>query len=99
MVLERGVEDQLDQHCEKEVLHRVKEEKKFLNTRKRRKVNWIRDILCRYSVLRNSFEGKIEGMIGMTEKRGRRRKQLRNGLKKTRGCWKLKERHSIALCA
>jgi len=57
-----------------EVLHRAKEEKEFLNTTRRRKVNWIRHILCRYFVLRNNFEGKIEGMIGMTGKRGRRRK-------------------------
>ena len=41
-----------------EVLHGVKEEKKFLRTTKRRKVNRIRHILRRYSVLRNSFEGK-----------------------------------------
>jgi hypothetical protein len=47
--------------------------------------------LLRYSVLRNNFEGKIEGMIGMKEKRGRRRKQIRDGFKKTRGYWKLKE--------
>jgi hypothetical protein len=75
------------------VLHSVKEEKKVLNTTKRRKVNWIRHILHRYSVLRNSLEGKVEGMIGMTGKRGKRRKQLRDGLnlKKTRGYWKLKE--------
>jgi len=58
-----------------EVLHRVKEENKFLNIIKRRKVNWIRHILCRYSVLRNNFEGKMERMIGMTGKRGRRRKK------------------------
>jgi hypothetical protein len=41
-----------------EVLHGIKEEKKVLNTTRRRKVNWIRHILPRYSVLRNNFEGK-----------------------------------------
>jgi len=38
-------------------------------------------------------------MIGLTGKRGRRRKQLRVGLKKTEDTGRWRRRHSIALCA
>jgi hypothetical protein len=36
-------------------------------------------------------EGKLEGRIEVTERRGRRRKQLLDVLKEKRGYWKLKE--------
>jgi len=36
-------------------------------------------------------EGKVEGKIEVRERRGRRRKQLLEGLQEKRGCWKLKE--------
>jgi hypothetical protein len=52
----------------KEVLHRVKEERNVLHKIKRRKANWIGHILCRNCVLKHVFEGKIEGRI---EVRGR----------------------------
>jgi hypothetical protein len=34
---------------------------------------------------------KIDGAIEVTERRGRRRKQVLHNLQDTRGCWKLKE--------
>jgi hypothetical protein len=37
------------------------------------------------------IEGKIERRIEVTRRRGRRRKQLLDALKKRRGYWKLKE--------
>jgi hypothetical protein len=37
------------------------------------------------------IEGKLEGRIEMTERRGRRRKQLLDNLKEKTICWKLKE--------
>jgi hypothetical protein len=64
-----------------EVLHRVKEERNVLNTIKRRKANWIGHILRRNCLLQHVIEGKLEGRIEMTGRRGRRRKQLLNDLK------------------
>jgi hypothetical protein len=37
------------------------------------------------------IEGKLEGRIKMTGRRGRRRKQLLDDLKEKRGYWKVKE--------
>jgi hypothetical protein len=74
-----------------EVLHRVKEERNIVHTIKRREANWIGDILHRNCLLKHVIEGKLEGRIEMTGRRGRRRKQLLDNLKKTRRYWKLKE--------
>jgi hypothetical protein len=70
-----------------EVLHRVKEERNIVHTVKRRKANWIGHILRRNCLLKNVIEGKLEGRIEMTGRRGRKRKQLKE---KRRYC-KLKE--------
>jgi len=53
-------------------LHRTKEEGNILHTMKRRKANWIGHILRRHCLLKHDFEGKIEGRIEITGKRGRR---------------------------
>jgi hypothetical protein len=37
------------------------------------------------------IEGKLEGRIEMTGRRGRRHKQLLDDLKEKRRCWKFKE--------
>ena len=68
-----------------EVLHRVKGERNIVHTVNRRKANRIGHILCRSCLLKHVSEGKIEG------RRGRRRKQLLDDLKETRGYWELKE--------
>jgi hypothetical protein len=44
----------------------------------------------RKECLKHVTEGKIEGRIEMTERRGRRPKQLLDDLKEKRGSWKLK---------
>jgi hypothetical protein len=43
-----------------EVLHRVKEERNILHRIKRRRANWIGQILRRNCLLKHVIEGKIE---------------------------------------
>jgi hypothetical protein len=73
------------------VLHRVKEERNILHTIQRRKANWIGYILRRNCSLKHVIERKLEGRIEITERRGRRCKQLLDYLKEKRRFWKLKE--------
>jgi hypothetical protein len=75
----------------KEVLHRVKEERNILHTIKRWKANYIGHILHRNSLLKHIIEGKIEERIEVTGRLGRRRKQLLDNLKEKRTYWELKE--------
>jgi hypothetical protein len=74
-----------------EVLHRVKEERNIVHTIKRRKANWIGHILRRNCLLKHVIEGKIVGRVEVRGRPGRRRKQLLDVLKETRGYWKLEE--------
>jgi hypothetical protein len=74
-----------------EVLHRLKEERNILHTIKRRKANWIGHILRRNCLPKHVIEGKLDGRIEMTGRRGRRRKQLLDDLKEKRRYWELKE--------
>jgi len=78
-----------------EVLQRANEERNYLKTVKGRKANWISHISRRNCLLKHGIEGKIEGKIEMTVRRGRRCKQLLDDLKEKRGPWKLKKE---ALC-
>jgi alpha-D-ribose 1-methylphosphonate 5-triphosphate synthase subunit PhnL len=73
------------------LMHRVKEERNIVHTIKRRKVNWIGHILRRNCLLKHVIEGKLEGRIEMTGRRGRRRTQLLDNLKEKIRYWKLKE--------
>jgi hypothetical protein len=57
-----------------EVLFAVKEERNTLHTIKRRKVNLIAHSFRRNCLLKHVVEGKLEGRIEMTGRRGRRRK-------------------------
>jgi replicative superfamily II helicase len=75
----------IDHVRNEEVLHRVKVERNILHTIKRRKIDWIGHILCRNCLLKHVVEGKIEGRIEVTIRQGRRRKQLLDDLKETRG--------------
>ena len=52
------------------------------------KQSWL---YLRNYCLRHVIEGKIEGRIEVTGRRGRISKQLLDDLKEMRGCWKLKE--------
>jgi hypothetical protein len=47
--------------------------------------------LYRNCLLKHVIEGKLEGRIEMTGRRGKRRKQLLDDLKDERRYWKLKE--------
>ena len=69
-----------------EVLQRVNEERNLLRTIKRGKANWIGHILQRNRLLEHPIEGGIE----VTGRRGKRRKELPDDLKKKNGYWKLK---------
>jgi hypothetical protein len=73
------------------VLHRVKDKRNVLRIIKRRKAYRIGHILRRNCFLEHVIEGKLEGRIEMTGRRGRRRKQLLDDLKEKRGHWKFKE--------
>jgi len=59
-----------------EVLHRVNKYRNIIQTIKRRNVSWIGHILRRNCLLKHVIEGKIEGRIDVTERRGGRDKQL-----------------------
>jgi hypothetical protein len=72
------------------VLHTVNEARNFLHAIRRRKDNWIGDILRRNYLLKHVV-GRIAGGLEVTRRQGRRREQLLDGLKETRGYWKLKE--------
>jgi hypothetical protein len=64
----------------------------FLLGDRRRKAKWIGHILHRNCLLKHAIEGKLDGRIEMTGRRGRRRKQLLDDLlKEKRRYWKLKE--------
>jgi len=82
-----------DRMRNEDVLHRIKEERIILHTVKRRKANCIGHILCRNCHLKYVIEGKIGRSIGVAGRRGRRRKQLLDDLKKKRGYWKLERKH------
>jgi hypothetical protein len=73
-----------------EVLHGVKEEKNILYTTKTRKANWVGHILRRNCLLKHIIVGKT-AEIEVMRKQGRRRKQLLDKLKETKGYWKLKD--------
>jgi hypothetical protein len=75
-----------------EVLHRVKDERNILHTIKRRKATWIGHILRRNCLLKHVIEGKLEGRIEMTGRRGRSRKQLLDYLMEKKSNWKFKEK-------
>ena len=61
------------------------------NTVKSRKADWNDHILRRSYILKHGFEGKIKGRIEVDGRRGRRRKQILDGVKEPRRYWKLQE--------
>jgi hypothetical protein len=66
-------------------------EKNILQIIKRRNADWIDHNLHMNCLLKCDIERKIEGVIEVTERRGRRRKKLLDDLKEKRGYCKLKE--------
>jgi len=75
----------------KEVLHRAKEGRNIVHTVNRRKADCIGHIWHRNCLVKHGIEGKVEGRIEVSGRRGRRRKQLRDDLKEKRGYCELKE--------
>ena len=69
-----------------EVLHGVQEERNIPGAVCRRKANWIGHILRRNCLLKHVIEGKIEGRVEVTGRRGRRRGQLLDDIKKKGYC-------------
>jgi hypothetical protein len=67
------------------------EARNILQTPKRRKANWIGHILGRNYFLKHIIKGKIKGRREVKGKRGKRRKQLLDDLKKKKGYLKTKE--------
>jgi hypothetical protein len=80
-----------DRVTNEEVLHRVKEVRNIVHTIKRRKTNWIGQILRRNCLLKHVIEGKLEGKMEITGRRGKRRKQLLDKLKEKRRYRKFKK--------
>jgi len=84
LVLEKdGNVSWTDQVRNEEVLLGVKEQRNILHKISKRKANWISHILHRNCLLQRVIEGKIEGGIEVTGRRGRRSK-IQNGLKERR---------------
>jgi hypothetical protein len=72
-----------------EVLYRDKKERNVVHTIKRRKATWICYLLNLKCLLKHISEGKIGDDIEVTERRGKRRKQLLDYLQETRRYLKL----------
>jgi hypothetical protein len=64
------------EHVRNEVLLRVKEQRNILHEISKREANWIGHILHRNYLLPQVIEGKINGRIEVTGRRGRRRRNL-----------------------
>jgi hypothetical protein len=73
-----------------EVLQTVKEDRNILHTIKRRKANWIGHIL-RGNCHSKTCYWRKEGVLEVTRRRWRSRKQLLGDLKEIIGYWKLKD--------
>jgi hypothetical protein len=65
-----------------DVLLRVKEQRNILHEIRKRKANWIGHIMHRNCLLQRVIEGKIQGGIEVTGRRGRRSRKLLDDLKK-----------------
>jgi len=74
-----------------DVLLRVREERNILHEIRKRKANWIGNILRRSCLPQRVIEGKIRGGIEVTGRQGRRRRKLLDDLKERRGYSHLKE--------
>jgi hypothetical protein len=68
-----------------DVLLKVKEQRNILHEIPKRKANWIGHILSRNCLPQRVIEGKIQGGIEVTGRRGRRRRKILDELKERRG--------------
>ena len=67
------------------MLQRAKKERNILHTTKRSSAKWIGYILRRNCLLKHVIEGKIEGRIQVTWRRGRRCKRPVDGVNERSG--------------
>jgi hypothetical protein len=74
-----------------ELLLTVMEQRNILHEISKWKANWIGHILRRNCLLQRVIEGKIQGGIEVTGRRGRRRRKLLDDLKERRRYSYLKE--------
>jgi len=74
-----------------DVLLRVEEQRNILHEISERKANWIGHLLRRICLLQWVIEGKIRGVVEVTERPGRRRRKLLDDLKERRGYSHVKE--------
>jgi hypothetical protein len=74
-----------------DVLLRVKKQRNILHEICKRKAKWIGHTLRRNCLLQQVIKGKIKGWIEVRGQQGRRRRNLLDGLKKSRGYSHLKE--------
>jgi len=65
-----------------DVLLRVKEQRNILHEIRKRKANWVGHILRRNCLPQRVIEGKIQGRIEVTGRRGERRRKLLMTLRK-----------------
>ena len=91
MILDKDGEDKLGRSCWKIVLKRVQAESNILHTTERTKTKWIGHILRRNCLIQHVIFRKIGKGIEVTGRRERRRKQILDDLKGTKGNLKLKE--------
>jgi hypothetical protein len=75
----------------KDVLHRVKEQRNILQEIHKLKANWIGYILRRNCLLPRVSEGKTQGGIEVTGRQGRRRRKLLDDPNERGGYSHLKE--------
>jgi hypothetical protein len=80
-----------DHERNEDVLLRVKEQRNIIHEIRKRKANWIGHILRRKCLLQRVTEGKVQGGIEVTGRKGRRRRKLLVDLKERRGYSHLKE--------
>jgi hypothetical protein len=66
-------------------------QRNILHEIRKMKANWIGHILRRNCLLQLVIEGKVQGGIEVTGRRGRRRRKLLDNLKERRGYSRLKE--------
>jgi hypothetical protein len=85
--LEKDGEDHLARSCEKWSIIKGQEEEEYPTPNKKGKAKWIGHNLRRNCFLKRVLEGKMEGRIEVTGRRGKRRKQLLNDLKEKGGYW------------
>jgi len=74
------------------VLQSVKEEENVVQYKQRKggRLAGMVTFLRRNCLLKHVIEGNVEGRIQVTERRGRRCKQLLDNLKEKTGYWKLR---------